>query len=736
MDIKTNISFVLTEEQKNFIYDKDICNCRLVACAGSGKTRCIIFRISYLITQKIKDILMLTFSRFTKDDFLNKMKYHNITNINEKNIKTIDSFAKKIIDTNNDIDVSLLSYKLYRYLEDNSPEILKKNKNLVKIKIIFIDEAQDLNETQNKIFLLLHQKLDIKICMIGDPNQTIYQFRGSDYNYMMKFPVDKIFFLTTNFRSQQQIVDFSKYLRPSHDIPIIAFQKYGSCLPLFCFHKNERELEQYIIDIIQNAKKSNMELSDFAILSPTRGYMHGNGHSHGLCLISNILYNNKVEFNQFYEEASDEIENHVNYKPTKGKINLLTYMGSKGLEWKYVILIDADICLINKKQFNLSKHRNDQFLLYVSCSRAIKNSVIFSHYNSKNGRKEYKINPWFSLIPTQYYKVTENFNDFKFPSLKKMEMSGKEKKIIRLIEQLSSSELEKLSDLCKYSFQKKRIFNKDFSQSLVTNIFTSKFIKNLYFCYYTIIYKEHKPTYEIIEKLLKIKKVITDAPYNVVKWFHIHKNYTWNDYDKLVKIDNEVKTYIDTVLTRDNELNTYAISNDNFYNSFVLSQLDKIRDNYNKYLKCNDLYEIRELLFYIIIYVYAIETQHYFHIKDNGEKFKYILSSHKEMYDQLIKIIYKNQFQRHNIDVYRNINKREYMCVIDFLDKNDEIWEIKCINDITLKHVLQLIIYNLLYHNKISPFHFINVLKGEQIDVSIDEKECKIEEIKNIILLS
>ena len=50
--------------------------------------------------------------------------------INENNIKTIDSFAKSIIDPNNEVDVSILSYKFMKYLETTKNKIIRKNKTL------------------------------------------------------------------------------------------------------------------------------------------------------------------------------------------------------------------------------------------------------------------------------------------------------------------------------------------------------------------------------------------------------------------------------------------------------------------------------------------------------------------------------------------------------------------------------------------------------------------------------
>jgi superfamily I DNA/RNA helicase len=103
-----------TDEQLRYINYNKKNHTKLLACAGSGKTRCIIARMSKLIERKKYDtdsILMLTFSRFTRDDFMNKIKTCGETNINVNSIKTIDKFAKQIIDPDGTVDVSLLSYR-------------------------------------------------------------------------------------------------------------------------------------------------------------------------------------------------------------------------------------------------------------------------------------------------------------------------------------------------------------------------------------------------------------------------------------------------------------------------------------------------------------------------------------------------------------------------------------------------------------------------------------------------
>ena len=48
-----------------------------------------------------------------------------------------------------------------------------------KFTTIYIDEAQDLNYFQHKFFNVLKENTNIKIMMVGDANQSIYQFRGA-----------------------------------------------------------------------------------------------------------------------------------------------------------------------------------------------------------------------------------------------------------------------------------------------------------------------------------------------------------------------------------------------------------------------------------------------------------------------------------------------------------------------------------------------------------------------------
>lgn len=746
------MSLNFTEQQKLYIFNKKIENTKLLACAGSGKTRCIIFRINYLIESgKIKNnqVLMLTFSRFTRDDFINKIRKCGIKIINEAYIKTIDSFAKSLIDTNNEIDVSLLSYKFMQYLEKTSGDDLKKNKKLSSIITIFVDEAQDLNETQYKILNLLKEKCDIKINMIGDPNQNIYQFRKSSDKYLTEFKAST-FYLTKNFRSYDGIIDFSKWLRPVNDIDVTGARGKMGCKPKIILHQNDSDLEGCIIKFLKFAKKSGVNFKDIAILAPTRGRMKGYGNSYGLCLVSNLLYKNKIKFKQFYEEATDEINNNIRYIPERDTINVLTYMGSKGLEWKYVLLIDANICLINKRHFTEEKHKDDRYLLYVACSRAIENVVIFSKYKNNDGNLNFQLNPWFSEIPSKYYDLGGGLEKyFTFPKVKPHDIRTCEKRITKIIDNIEEKDLDELSQLCQNSniiTKTVDIFDENYATKIQSSIFLGKYVENLFFAYSSIVKGKEKKRFIDIENVIN-SHLVMDVPMIVTEWYNMNRNHlSWELYEKEKKNGTLDKLIIECVEKKFNKsikLSEHTIVNDGYFKSFILSISGEIKENYEKYLKTKNIQKIQEYLFYMTVLIYAFDTQHYFHAMSRGEKFKYILTDCKDMFNDIYDFVLnmKINIVESNIP----IKKWEIYGEIDILDgnKNNEIWEVKCVSDISLKHILQVLVYNILYKNLDSvdnskkniiyvKTNFINLLKGQTVCIKIPLTYDNILRIKEI----
>jgi DNA helicase-2/ATP-dependent DNA helicase PcrA len=82
-----------------------------------------------------------------------------------------------------------------------------------RIKYVIVDEYQDVNPVQEAIVWSLHE-LGARVCVVGDDDQTIYQWRGSDVENILTFAkrypgVDQIP-IEENFRSSDGVVETAR----------------------------------------------------------------------------------------------------------------------------------------------------------------------------------------------------------------------------------------------------------------------------------------------------------------------------------------------------------------------------------------------------------------------------------------------------------------------------------------------------------------------------------------------
>ena len=78
-----------------------------------------------------------------------------------------------------------------------------------QIRYVIVDEYQDVNPIQEDLVVALHN-LGAKICIVGDDDQTIYQWRGSDVenitSFRNRYPQVNRVVLQENFRSSEGVV--------------------------------------------------------------------------------------------------------------------------------------------------------------------------------------------------------------------------------------------------------------------------------------------------------------------------------------------------------------------------------------------------------------------------------------------------------------------------------------------------------------------------------------------------
>lgn len=133
--------------------------------------------------------------------------------VKEKDLADIYKKYEDFLEKENMLDLEDLIYKtvmLLRYHPDIKKEIHSK------YRWILVDEYQDINYSQYILLQLLTDQESKNLFAIGDPDQAIYGFRGSDIrfikNFMDDFPEAKIYNLTTSYRCSRQI------LRASQDV--------------------------------------------------------------------------------------------------------------------------------------------------------------------------------------------------------------------------------------------------------------------------------------------------------------------------------------------------------------------------------------------------------------------------------------------------------------------------------------------------------------------------------------
>lgn len=119
-------------------------------------------------------------------------------------VKVLDAYQKHLIDNNlTDFDDLILYTLQILQTEKSIREYYQKN-----FEYILVDEFQDTDHIQYTILKLLTNQ-DKKICAVGDPDQSIYSFRGARYENNQEFVTDfkaKVITLSKNYRSTNNIL--------------------------------------------------------------------------------------------------------------------------------------------------------------------------------------------------------------------------------------------------------------------------------------------------------------------------------------------------------------------------------------------------------------------------------------------------------------------------------------------------------------------------------------------------
>ncbi|MDP4155712.1 MAG: ATP-dependent helicase, partial [Bacillota bacterium] len=154
-----------------------------------------------------------------------------------------------------------------------SPQLLDQYQE--RFCYFLIDEFQDVNKVQYELIKLLSGKHQ-NVCAVGDDDQSIYSFRGSDPSYLLSFEEDfpdaKVITLDQNYRSTHEIVTTANQiirLNKTRKIKKMKAQFSNGAAPVLFYPHDEEEEATMIVTDIQEKISMGASPSDFAILFRT-----------------------------------------------------------------------------------------------------------------------------------------------------------------------------------------------------------------------------------------------------------------------------------------------------------------------------------------------------------------------------------------------------------------------------------------------------------------------------------
>ncbi|MEG0297738.1 MAG: DNA helicase PcrA [Clostridium sp.] len=199
------------------------------------------------------------------------MREHE-SNFREKKIADVYLMYQKRLKENNAMDFDDLICK--------TVELLKKDEETLefyqrKFQYIMVDEYQDTNGAQYELVRLL-AAAHKNICVVGDDDQCIYQWRGADIKNILGFEKDypnaKVIKLEQNYRSKGNILDAANGVIVNNatrkDKVLRTEQEPGGKIKVYRAYADSDE-GNFVAKKINEHKNDGYKNKDFAILYRT-----------------------------------------------------------------------------------------------------------------------------------------------------------------------------------------------------------------------------------------------------------------------------------------------------------------------------------------------------------------------------------------------------------------------------------------------------------------------------------
>lgn len=204
----------LSEAQLRIVNDSTSRHIVVAAGPGSGKTRLLVHKLASLLMMedvKHEQLLMLTFSRAAATEFALRLRALVGGAIGYVSIKTFHSYCFDLLGRQGSVEKSgsIISDTVTR-IRNNEVETSRITKT-----VLVIDEAQDMTADEFELIVALMEKNEeLRVIAVGDDDQNIFSFRGSNSRYMQEFIIRHqahFYELPMNYRSKSNLVTFANH---------------------------------------------------------------------------------------------------------------------------------------------------------------------------------------------------------------------------------------------------------------------------------------------------------------------------------------------------------------------------------------------------------------------------------------------------------------------------------------------------------------------------------------------
>ncbi|TAK60128.1 MAG: hypothetical protein EPO22_09540, partial [Dehalococcoidia bacterium] len=178
----------------------------------------------------------------------------------------------ELLAENSALDFDDLIMKTVEMLRDNN---WIREKYQDRFLHVLVDEFQDTNVAQYQLARLLAGKHG-NICVVGDPDQSIYSWRSADIRNILDFerdfPQARIVLLEQNYRSTQTILDAAHAViaGSKERVQRSLWTDRGTGEPIVTYEAYDEEEEaSFVAHEIRSLSENGHELGDFAVMYRT-----------------------------------------------------------------------------------------------------------------------------------------------------------------------------------------------------------------------------------------------------------------------------------------------------------------------------------------------------------------------------------------------------------------------------------------------------------------------------------